>query len=97
MTRADLQAQLDGTLALLAQTATDDDALYFFRLALLHEDMHHEAALYMAQALGIAVTEARWRPPSLPAASRELAFEAGPWHLGHDGAGFAFDNETGRA
>jgi iron(II)-dependent oxidoreductase len=43
------------TLALLAQADGSDDGLYFFRLALLHEDMHHEAALYMAQALGMPV------------------------------------------
>ncbi|MFO0232098.1 MAG: DinB family protein, partial [Burkholderiales bacterium] len=40
-----LAAQLGRTLALLAEADDDDDALYFFRLALLHEDMHHEAAL----------------------------------------------------
>ena len=48
-TRADLAAQLARTLELLRQADGDDAALYFFRLALLHEDMHHEAALGMAQ------------------------------------------------
>jgi len=60
-TRADLAAQLDRTLQLLGELDdTGDDALYFFRLALLHEDMHHEAALYMAQALGIPIADTRW-------------------------------------
>ena len=36
------------------------------RLALLHEDMHHEAALYMARALGLPVHDSRWRMPLLP-------------------------------
>jgi ergothioneine biosynthesis protein EgtB len=94
-TRADLARQLDATLALLASADEDDAALYFFRLALLHEDMHHEAALYMAQSLGIAVDDPRWQPAPLPAAAGELAFGAGAWRLGSAGPGFAFDNELG--
>ncbi len=69
-TRADLQAQLETSLELLGTvddaSAARDDALYFFRLALLHEDMHHEAALYMAQALGVPITDARWQAVNLP-------------------------------
>ncbi len=94
-TRADLARQLEATLALLASAGEDDAALYFFRLALLHEDMHHEAALYMAQSLGIAVEDPRWQPAPLPAPAGELAFGAGAWRLGSVGAGFAFDNELG--
>jgi gamma-glutamyl hercynylcysteine S-oxide synthase len=72
-------------------------ALYFFRLALLHEDMHHEAALYMAQALGIAVDDPRWQPPRCP--SRRPRWRSRPAAgLGRDAdaPGFAFDNECGR-
>ena len=95
-TRADLAAQLEQTLRLLTDSAGDDASLYFFRLALLHEDMHHEAALYMAQSLGIPIDEARWRPPVLPAPAGPLRFEPGPWRLGSEpGLGFAFDNELG--
>jgi ergothioneine biosynthesis protein EgtB len=96
-TRRDLDAQLTTTLALLEALppAAGDDALYFFRLALFHEDMHHEAALYMAQDLGIAIDDARWQPPLLGAPGPALAFAAGPWRLGFDGPGFAFDNELG--
>ena len=50
--RADLAASLSDTLALLASAPEDDTGLYFFRLALFHEDMHTEAAVYMAQTLG---------------------------------------------
>ena len=89
--------QLQATLALLqhADADSDDAALYFFRLALLHEDMHHEAALYMAQALGIPIDDARWQPRALPTPA-QLALPAGPWRLGSEaGRGFAFDNELG--
>jgi EgtB-related family protein len=93
-TRADLQAQLDDTLALLAHSAlTDntDNGLYFFRLALFHEAMHAEAWVYMAQALGIDVGEAA--PPSDEPHGEALHLPAGEWTLGWQGPGFAFDNE----
>ena len=93
-TRDDLALQLDATLTLLRRAGRDDDALYFFRLALLHEDMHHEAALYMARSLGIAIDDARWQARPLPEPGAALAFGARPWRLGSEpGAGFAFDNE----
>jgi ergothioneine biosynthesis protein EgtB len=97
-TRADLQMQLQSSLDLLQQVddqaAGRDDALYAFRLALLHEDMHHEAALYMAQTLGIAIADPRWQPVLLPEPQAALQFEPGRWRLGSRGdAGFAFDNE----
>ncbi len=96
-TRGDLSAQLQRTLALLARLDDDgaatDAALYFFRLVLLHEDMHHEAALYQAQALDLPVADPRWQPVPL-APAEALRFGAGPWQLGFGGdAGFAFDNE----
>ena len=94
-TRADLAAQLGRTLELLHMQADDDAALYFFRLALMHEDMHHEAALYMAQSLGVPIADARWQPAPQGNSRGELAFDAGPWTLGHSGQGFAFDNELG--
>lgn len=93
-TRQEVAAQLDETLALLdAMPAATDEALYFFRLALLHEDMHHEAALYMAQGLGVAIDDARWQPAALPAPTAPLRFAAGAWRLGSTPEGFAFDNE----
>ncbi len=93
-TRGDLARQLGHTLALLAEVeAGNDDALYFFRLVLLHEDMHHEAAIYMAQALGIPITEPRWQPRPDTGPRTELAFAPSRFALGHSGGGFAFDNE----
>jgi gamma-glutamyl hercynylcysteine S-oxide synthase len=92
-TRRDLARQLEGTLAALRDAGDDDTWLYFFLLALFHEDMHHEAALYMAQSLGLGIDDPRWQAAALPEDGRELAFEAGRWRLGSVGPGFAFDNE----
>jgi len=97
--RAMLAQGLDRTLALLHDTVPDpvssDASLYFHRLVLAHEDMHHEAALYMAQALGVPVADARWQPQALTASRELIAFEAGSFDLGWTGPGFAFDNELG--
>ena len=92
--RADLAASLSDTLALLAEAPDDDTGMYFFRLALFHEDMHAEAAVYMAQTLGFDPQEKR---PPCPARARQAALQipATDWTLGHSGAGFAFDNELG--
>lgn len=93
--RADLAASLSDTLALLAESPEDDTSLYFFRLALFHEDMHAEAAVYMAQALGfdprdqLTATHATSRRP------QALRIKATEWMLGRNGPGFAFDNELG--
>jgi ergothioneine biosynthesis protein EgtB len=98
-TRAELARQLEATLALLAEAPDDADAtLYAFRLGLLHEDMHHEAALYMAHGLGVPIADARWQPRALPAPPPALRIEGGTIELGRDAdaPGFAFDNECGR-
>ncbi len=92
-TRRDLASQLEGTLAWLREAGDDDASLYFFRLALFHEDMHHEAALYMAQSLGLAIDDPRWQAPALHGSGRQLSFDAGRWPLGSVGPGFVFDNE----
>jgi iron(II)-dependent oxidoreductase len=96
-TRRHLDRQLETSAALLAESPEDDGSLYFFRLALLHEDMHHEAALYMARGLGVPIDDPRWQPPTLPVAAPPLCFAADRWTLGCEpGNGFAFDNEHGR-
>lgn len=98
-TRAYLQAVQEQTLALLAESAEDDASLYFFRLSLFHEDMHAEAAVYMAQALGLALpAEAAFPGTSLGDAmgTGVLRLPAQAWTLGSEpGQGFAFDNEHG--
>lgn len=94
-TRADLAAGLEQTLALLLEAPEDDTGLYFFRLALFHEDMHAEAGAYVAQALGIDVGHplqpVRTEPVEVPA----VHVPPTPWKLGWTGPGFAFDNELG--
>ena len=97
--RAELQASLDHTLVRLDQAQEDDQGLYFFRLALFHEDMHTEAATYMAQTLGINPFSRGALPhaePSTQAATRDLHLPATHWTLGHQGPGFDFDNERGQ-
>lgn len=89
-----LRQTLAQTLELLDALPADagDDALYFFRLAAHHEQMHAEAAAYMAQGLGIPVREPAARAA---AAAQELQVEGGTLVLGQPQPGFAFDNELG--
>lgn len=96
-TRDDLALQLFQTLALL-HGARGDAALYFFRLALLHEDMHHEAAVYMAQTLALDLDDARWLPPTMGLPAQAIYLEAAPCVVGQavTAPGFAFDNELGQ-
>jgi gamma-glutamyl hercynylcysteine S-oxide synthase len=91
----DLARQLDATLAALDRVEGDDSSLYFFRLVLFHEDMHHEAAIYMAQALGLSSggTSARLATKPQDLAREQLAIAGGTRQFGAAGAGFAFDNE----
>lgn len=70
-----------------------DDALYFHRLALFHEDMHAEALCWLRDALGYA-------PPPVTAVPvcgqrQALSVRGGEVRLGSgaNSAGFAFDNE----
>ncbi len=98
-TCAELAEQLARTLTLLADADPSDAGLYFFRLALLHEDMHQEAGLYMAQGLGLDLGDLPGaQAPRLPAPPAPLQLPAGRWQLGRSGQageGFAFDNELG--
>src|SRR5207302_1066994 len=79
----------------LPYSADDQGLLYFAWLVLMHEDMHHEAAVYMANALGIPLEADRWPgalPPD-PVGPGELTLEAARFQIGAAGAQFAFDNE----
>jgi len=91
--RDDLAQGLQESLALLENSPTGE-ALYFFRLCLFHEDMHHEAAVYMAQHLGVPL---RGWTPAAHAALHEVALGGGTFALGATlGDGFVFDNELNR-
>jgi len=99
-----------------AEGEAADEALYFWRLVLQHEDMHNEAWVSMAQVLGLALPQGRygramtdpdggrharangqagaWTDPQAGMqADRSLHVPAQVWMLGHQGDGFAFDNE----
>jgi iron(II)-dependent oxidoreductase len=90
-TRQYLVDTLETTLDLLAGAPDDDDSLYFYRLALFHEDMHVEALAMLSQTLGF---DSGLLPKPAPLAPREpLLFPATRWRLGSDARGFAFDNE----
>ena len=83
---------LAGTLVALDQCADDDSALYVFRLALFHEDMHAEALAYLRQTLA-------WPGPAADAAplppAADVTVAGGEYQLGMPRAarGFVFDNE----
>ena len=91
--RAYLLDTLETTLELLEHTPEEDDALYFFRMALFHEDLRGEELVTIAQTTGIPLglqlpDGIAVRPPLLLPATR--------WTLGwSDDASFALDIERG--
>lgn len=90
----DVSKQREVTLALLKDTPDNDSDLYFFRLALMHEDMHNEAWAMMAQALGIHPGDdfSRRALRSLPR-HEALSIPQSQIDLAGPAVGFAFDNE----
>ena len=92
--KAYCRAVLDGVLARLAKEEHSDAALYFYRLALAHEDMHGEAFAYTLQTLGLPWPGREPAPQAPSAAAGELHFDGGAVELGsRPGSGFVFDNE----
>lgn len=99
-TREELGRGLARTLHALEQAADGGGDLYFWQLVLAHEDMHAEASIGMAQALGIALPSA-WTtghcasPVPAPAQRSTLTIPAQRFMLGHDATDgvFGFDNE----
>ncbi|RYX90684.1 MAG: ergothioneine biosynthesis protein EgtB [Comamonadaceae bacterium] len=89
-TRAWLLETLESTLELLEKTADEDSALYFFRLALFHEDMCGERLVVMAQTLGHLL---KLDQPAAMQGRQPLLVPAGRWSLGSKAGGFVFDNE----
>ena len=88
--RAYLLDTLESTLELLDKTAEDDEGLYFFRVALFHEDIRCEQLVSMAQTLAVPIKLA------LPVGvqSRDpVLVPAGRWLLGSSPGGFVFDAE----
>jgi gamma-glutamyl hercynylcysteine S-oxide synthase len=81
---------LESTLELLEKAQEQDDTMYFYRMALAHEDHAGERLAVMAQAMGLKMQ----LPDSTAYAARQpLAMPATHWRLGASAAGFAWDNE----
>jgi iron(II)-dependent oxidoreductase len=86
---------LDRALDKLTRAAGNDEALYPFRLALAHEDMHGEALAYTLQTLEVAWPQKLELPAIASWAQGEIRFPGGTIRLGAepDAEGFVFDNE----
>jgi ergothioneine biosynthesis protein EgtB len=88
---------LDRTLMALERAQESDDGLYFFRLALYHEDMHGEAFAYSRHTLGYPAPAniATDLPPLVEKA--DIEFESAEFDMGAplpgNDSGFVFDNE----
>ncbi|MGE0496733.1 MAG: SUMF1/EgtB/PvdO family nonheme iron enzyme [Ramlibacter sp.] len=89
-TRAWLLDTLETTLELLDKTPDEDDALYFYRLALFHEDLRGEQLISIAQVLGLPL---RLDLPGGVHQREPLVIPATPWLLGLPPGGFVFDTE----
>lgn len=85
---------LEATLEALEHAGESDESLYFFRLALSHEDMHAESFSHLRQALGYA-PPATFRPAPDLVADGDVTLAGGEFSVGVPGgtAGFVFDNE----
>jgi iron(II)-dependent oxidoreductase len=84
---------LEATLERLERTDDDPAALYFFQLALYHEDMHCEAFAYTRQTCGYPAPAAARAAPV--AGDGDVALAGGEFGLGAPAGepGFVFDNE----
>jgi formylglycine-generating enzyme required for sulfatase activity len=93
-TRAYLLETLECTLDLLERAVETDAGLYFYRLALFHEDLCGEALVVIAQTLGLSIGV---EPPPIAAAHDPLLLPATRWALGRpEGTpGFGFSQEAG--
>ncbi len=89
-----LDAQLELTLAALAQAESSDAALYFYRLALFHEDMHCEALIWLRATLALPAP-AGVALPHWSASTGQMECPAAQSSIGAEPAagGFVFDNE----
>lgn len=83
---------LETTLELLeGATSEDDDGLYFYRLALYHEDARIEGFAVLAQSLGLDT--GLLAAPKGVGARPPLLFPATRFMLGAEPGGFVLDNQ----
>ena len=94
----------DAVVALLEAGVTDEVAA-LVELGLHHEQQHQELLLMdIKHVLSCNPTRVAYRPPATPAAGSDAAalpaawldIEGGLVEVGHDGSGFAYDNEGPR-
>lgn len=91
--KAYLLDTLETTLELLEHTPDEDEALYFFRMALFHEDLRGEELVTIAQTTGIPLG---LELPAGAATRAPLVLPATRWTLGwDDDQAFALDIERG--
>ena len=85
---------LDRCLDKLSREAGTDEALYPYRLALAHEDMHGEAFLYSMQTLGVALPPQLIEGEAASTQAAQISYPGGTIMLGGpQDSGFVFDNE----
>lgn len=92
VTRAYLLETLENTLDMLDRAVETDAGLYFYRLALFHEDVCGEDLVVRAQTLGLPLDVPVGAPPLLRDA---VPLPATAWALGRPDEGFAFAQECG--
>jgi iron(II)-dependent oxidoreductase len=92
--KAYLLHTVETTLELLEHAEDTDQGLYFYRMALFHEDLRREQIAVLAQAAGVSL--GLTLPPAV-AARAPVVVPATHWTLGWLEAGFALDVERGRA
>ena len=78
---------LDRVLDKLSRAANTDAALYPYRLALAHEDMHGEAFLYTLQTLGLAVDPGLTQQAMAFAAPSQISFPGVTLEMGRAAPG----------
>jgi iron(II)-dependent oxidoreductase len=91
-TKAYLLDTLETTLELLDKTPDEDDSLYFYRMALFHEDLRGEQLVAQAQAAGVPLG---LQLPAGAQARPALLLPATRWPLGWSDASFTLDVERG--
>jgi iron(II)-dependent oxidoreductase len=92
-TKAYLLETLESTLELLEHAAETDPGLYFYRLALFHEDLRGEQLIVMAQTLGLSLGI---EPLPVSVTREPLVLPSTQWELGlPSSGGFAFAQEQG--
>jgi iron(II)-dependent oxidoreductase len=90
--KAYLLDTLETTLELLEKAPDDDEGLYFFRMALFHEDLRGEQLVGLAQTVGVPLGLAL---PDGVQARQPLVLPATRHTLGWSDASFARDVERG--